>query len=109
MKKSVNVIYLNSNGMIMVLLLSVTSFLIILSKEVIKLLYDLPNINFLDYYQVRADINNFLITNLMNEITEIKRPYIPAHQKIPLKSKTGCKDLYWEMNRQNLNMDYQQK
>ena len=82
---------------------------IILSKETIELLYDLPDINFLDYYQVRADVNNFLITNLINEITEIKRPYIPAHLKILLKSKTGCKDMYWEMNRQNLNMNYQQK
>ena len=82
---------------------------IILSKEATELLYDLPNINFLDYYQVRADVNNFLTTNLMNEITEIKRPYIPAHLKILLKSKTGCKDMYWQMNRQNLNMNYQQK
>ena len=81
---------------------------IMLSKEAIEVLYDLPNIHFLDYYQVREDVNNFLTTNLINELTEIKRPYIPAHLKILLKSKTGCKDMYWEMNKQNVNINYQQ-
>ena len=52
---------------------------------------------------MRADVNNFLITNLMNELTENKRPYIPSHLK------SGCKDMYCKMNKQNLNMINQQK
>ena len=58
---------------------------------------------------MKRDVNNFLTTNLMNELTKIKRPYIPAHLKILLKSKTWRKNMYWEMNKQNLNINYQQK
>ena len=58
---------------------------------------------------MRACVNNFLITNAMNELVEIKRVYIPGHLKILLKTKIWCNDLYWKTNKQNLNVNHQQK
>ena len=56
----------------------------LLSKEAIELLYDLPEINFLDYYQVRADVNKFLQKyGVLNQLDNI-RPYV-LHYTLVLK------------------------
>ena len=81
-----------------------------LSKEAKELLYDLPEINFLDYYQVRADVNKFLQKyGVLNQLDNIRRPYIPSHFQLLLKSKSGCQDMYYKMIKQNFNVKYQQK
>ena len=40
---------------------------IILSKEAIEVLHDFSDINFLDYYQVKADVNNILRAIVLNK------------------------------------------
>ena len=80
----------------------------ILSREELQRMYNLRNINILDYYRIKLLVRSFM--NKYAQVTNencagVVRPFIPFHVKILFKSQKGAGDIYKILN----NSSYEPK
>ena len=80
----------------------------ILSREELQRMYNLRNINILDYYRIKLLVRSFMnkYAQVTNEnCARVVGPFIPFHVKILFKSQKGAGDIYKMLN----NSSYEPK